>query len=545
MTEDSATQQVTLAGQPKGEGRSLGAFLRAFCIDTSAAIAATYALSMFVLVAIAGVAWDWTRMTAMDSELQNAADQAALAAATQLDGKVDAIDRATLAASNLVRNGSLMSNDGGTYDLAVQSLVFFDGYNQTTDTFGPVTTDDDDARAVTVTIAPREAVYTMTPVVGLIRSGEVIAQASATLGSAICNTPPVMLCNPLEDDGLDFNPANYIGRGLKLITDNDNGAPGNFGFLANGDATGAANLAAALGYDDPPGNCVPGNGVTTEPGLKDVVFNALNTRFDISVNGANTCPGGAANCTAAPISRKNLVKKTTNGANCGITGQGWQQPAVGTRYIAPFDATTQQARMMNSGERAAVKVIGHPRDLCHAWSEAGNCAVDSYGVIGTGTWDRDAFFQVNYPTVGAWSTVVPDADGNGIITRYEVYLWETERYFAGQLTNAEKHQSDGSNWATATPICRGEGTAARRTITAAVINCQAEGVQGRTPDVDVAHWVELFLVEPSFTRRVAGSSSAKLTDANDVYVEVVRAVDVGGDGSTGEVVRRDVPYLIR
>lgn len=543
MTEDSATQQITLAGQPKGEGRSLGAFLRAFCVDTSAAIAATYALSMFVLVAIAGVAWDWTRMTAMDSELQNAADQAALAAATQLDGKVDAIDRATLAASNLVSNGSLMSNDGGTYELAVQSLVFFDGYNQAADTFGPVTTDDDDARAVTVTIAPREAVYTMTPVVGLIRSGEVIAQASATLGSAICNTPPVMLCNPLEDDGLDFNPANYIGRGLKLITDNDNGAPGNFGFLANGDATGASNLAAALGYDDPPGNCVPGNGVTTEPGLKDVVFNALNTRFDLDINGANTCPGGDANCTAAPISRKDLVKKTKNGANCGINGQGWKQAAVGTRYFPP------SARMLTALERADVKVIGHPRDLCHAWSESGDCAVDSYGIIGTGVWDRDAFFQVNYGWDNAtWKANQALKDLTKVAdnpTRYEVYLWETDRYLAGQLTNAEKHQSDGSNWATATPICRGQGTAARRTITAAVINCQAEGVQGRTPDVDVAHWVELFLVEPSITRRKAGSSSEKLTDANDVYVEVIRAVDVGGDGSTGEVVRRDVPYLIR
>lgn len=539
MTEDSATQQITLAGQPKGEGRSLGEFLRAFQIDTSAAIAATYALSMFLLVAVAGVAWDWTRMTAMDSELQNAADQAALAAATQLDGKVDAIDRATLAASNLVTNGSLMSNDGGTYALAVEGLVFFDGHDQSTDTFGPITTDDVEARAVTVTIAPREAVYALTPVIGLFRSGGVNAQASAALGSAICNTPPVMMCNPLEDDDLDFDPANYIGRGLKLITDNDNGAPGNFGFLTNGEGTGASDLASALGYDNPPGECQPTGRVTTEPGLKDVVFNAINTRFDLDINGANTCPGGAANCTAAPISRKDLVKKTKNSANCGASGNNsWQQPAIGTRYIPPAPPA-----VMTPTQRDAVKVMGHPRDKCHAWSLNGNCGQDSYGIVGTGDWDRDLFFKVNYGWDGTWiaNTGLPsDA------TRYEVYLWETARYLNDPtlLQDAEKHQFDGTNWATASPICRAQGTARRRTVTAAVINCREQGVSGRS-DADVAHWVELFLVQPSFTRRVGGSSSTKLTDANDVYVEVIRSVDIGGDGTEGAVVRRDTPYLIR
>lgn len=517
--------------------------VRSLLNDASGAIAALYALVIFVLVAMAGVAWDYTRMTALDTELQNAADQAALAAATQLDGQEDAIDRATQAASNLVNNISVMANDGDGVDLVVQSLVFYKGYDQAEDSFDAVTTDDADARVVTVTIAPRQAFFVMTPVIALTRpgSGDIIAEASAALGSAICNTPPVMICNPREDDGEDFDASDFIGHGMRLISD-DSGAPGNFGFLANGLGTGTSNLAASLGHDSQPGNCVAATGVTTEPGLKDVVFNAINTRFDLDINGENTCPDGAENCSAAAVVRKDLVKDTTDNKKCGNNGNGsWQQAAVGARYL-PYldDGLTEDERRLSVADRANVRVMGLPRDLCHAWDEDGDCssaATDQYGIIGSGNWDRAAYFAANFPTVDWEDTAGLGSD----VTRYEAYLWEAAR----ALSAAETYQSDGSRTATAVPICRASGDLSRRLITAAIINCDDEGVAGRKENVEVDEWVELFLVEPSIERRVAGPSSDKLTDANDVYVEIVRTVDVGGDGEEGKVVRRDIPYLIR
>ncbi|MDZ4272481.1 MAG: pilus assembly protein TadG-related protein, partial [Erythrobacter sp.] len=57
-----------------------------FAKARDAAIAPLYALALFGLIMIAGVGWDYSRMATMHSELQNAADQAALAAATQLTG---------------------------------------------------------------------------------------------------------------------------------------------------------------------------------------------------------------------------------------------------------------------------------------------------------------------------------------------------------------------------------------------------------------------------------------------------------------------------
>src|SRR3546814_1587231 len=72
--------------------------------STGGAVAPTVALSLFGLIAVGGIAFDYARMASLDSELQNAADQAALAAATQLDGKTGACSRAANAASALIRN---------------------------------------------------------------------------------------------------------------------------------------------------------------------------------------------------------------------------------------------------------------------------------------------------------------------------------------------------------------------------------------------------------------------------------------------------------
>ena len=75
---------------------------RGFWLNDSGATAALYALALPALVAVAGVGFDYARLAGMDSELQNAADQAALAGVAQLDGKTNACARAAAAASTLV-----------------------------------------------------------------------------------------------------------------------------------------------------------------------------------------------------------------------------------------------------------------------------------------------------------------------------------------------------------------------------------------------------------------------------------------------------------
>ena len=89
--------------------RSISEFGR----NQSGAVAATYAIALTALVAIAGVGFDYGRMASLDTELQNASDQAALAGASQLDGRTNACSRASAAVTNFVANNTRFANDGG------------------------------------------------------------------------------------------------------------------------------------------------------------------------------------------------------------------------------------------------------------------------------------------------------------------------------------------------------------------------------------------------------------------------------------------------
>src|SRR5205809_6337701 len=110
------------------------------------AVAPLLAISLFALIAAGGIAFDYARMASMDTELQDAADQAALAAASQLDGQTGACARAAAAASSLVNNNTLFANEtGGARAVVVDNestcdatgkIRFYKSYDQATDTPG-------------------------------------------------------------------------------------------------------------------------------------------------------------------------------------------------------------------------------------------------------------------------------------------------------------------------------------------------------------------------------------------------------------------------
>jgi Flp pilus assembly protein TadG len=512
--------------------------LRRVARATDGAVAPTIAISLFALVAMGGVAWDYARLASMDSELQNAADQAALAAASQLDGQTGAVDRATAAAQGLIANQTLMANDSHADGLSVTipTVVFYTTKaDAEADTNGFTDTARfAEAKFVRVAVEPREAFYALTPIVNAFSSGDIGAEAVAGLGSAICKTPPVMICNPAEplsntDTELDFDANGLKGVGLKLIT-GDADAPGNFGFLETGFGSGAADLARALGYNAPPGDCAPTNGVETKPGMNAVVMNAINTRFDVYENGANTCPAGGT-CSPSRNTRKDLVKTGAPSGNCG----GWQEADNSYR-----PATTTP---LTSGYP---DIMGHPRDLCHAVSDDGTCTYAGLtpSKVGNGVWDRDAYFKVNY----GWADQATWTAQTGLsssATRYEVYTWEL-----AHTSTADKLQGPfSSKTGYSYPVCTIPGitpnatTVDRRRISAAVLNCKALGLTGHESGQPVLKWIDMFLVEPSFDR---GSGPSKRTDKKDVYVEVIGETNTGAAGQTaGQVVKRDVPYLIK
>jgi hypothetical protein len=84
----------------------------------------------------------------------------------------------------------------------------------------------------------------------------------------------------------------------------------------------------------------------------------------------------------------------------------------------------------------------------------------------------------------------------------------------------------------------GGSTPDRRRLSVAVVNCIANGVNGNSDNVPVQKWIEVFLVEPSINR-------GSVTNTGDVYIEVIGESQAGAGAAAGQVIRRDVPYLVK
>lgn len=249
--------------------------------DESAAVAVTVALSLFGLIAVGGLAFDYARMATLDTELQNAADQAALAGVTQLDGLPGARARATTAAQNLVSNITRLSNDGVGRAIAVPTVEFFTDANT-------AATSDADADRVRVTVASRSVNYALTPVVGLLNSGNLNGIALAGLETSICNVPPLyMAFDPASEDLSRLTK----GTGVLLLGAE---SASQFGYLDNG--KGGNGVQEAMAWDDQQGKCQRTASVSIQTGVIAAVEKGFNSRF----GGNGNCPKGGT-CSPALV----------------------------------------------------------------------------------------------------------------------------------------------------------------------------------------------------------------------------------------------------
>ncbi|MGH6720461.1 MAG: pilus assembly protein TadG-related protein, partial [Alphaproteobacteria bacterium] len=219
--------------------------------DRRGAVAVYVAIVGVLIMGSLVLGVDIGRMAVLRAQLQNAADAAALAAASVLDGSPGSRVRATGIATTTASDSSRMTVFGG--DLTVSTVEFFSVYvpggTQTP------ATGDDDANFVRVNMTPENIEILFQPVLQVITEGsggdELAVAASAAAGNSpiVCNVTPFMVCDFTA--GLDLfeqlAAGNFVGQQLLLKPQGGPGfVPGNYGLLCVDGDCGASSINEAL-----------------------------------------------------------------------------------------------------------------------------------------------------------------------------------------------------------------------------------------------------------------------------------------------------------
>ncbi len=531
----------------------VGKAIRKFGGDENGAIAPLYALSLFGLVAMAGVGFDYARVMALDSELQNAADQAALAAASQLDGKTDSIIRAiqatnaTFASSdsdyvNITRLSNVDDDaDGETRPITQISYTFWEDYVddapvRVVSEQSTASTAATKAQVVQVAIGTRQVRYALTPIVGAI-AGNAGATAMATLTSAYCKVPPLMFCAPNANFGAKDSTGNTPDRGtgimLHMLPNNKSGpdttdaedeslVPGIFGFLDfpyPSPVNGSPNTS--LGWEVANPSCT-GETVDSEPGVRAPEAGALATRFDVG----SDCKADGTFCPATNTIKNRVYRISNNVAPGSFTCP--DNPVSGNKSAAEVNGNGDGWVDMSDPDLTGVASPGYPRDNSQT------------GYIGNKVWDIAGYFQANYgpaATVGSVTNGALDSTA----TRYDVYKWQqaNPNSLGPRLvksvgtSNPYKHycaypKPIGKYYNQTLPVTKKD----RRVLSMAAVDCT--GLNGRSP-VDILRYVDVFLTEPPLT---SGADKA-------FYVEVIGEATPPGSNNSFQGYSKRKAVLIR
>ena len=479
--------------------------------DNDGAILVFWGISIAVVLGIVAMSFDMGRIASTQSELQTYADNVALAAAGELDGKSDAITRATGAATNLFTDSQVFGSGSQTLSASDFTLDFYaslPGSDQASVAAG-LTTNPRNAIYARVVVAPKSVAFTFgAAFYGLTSTtaanNQVRAVAVAGFTQYACDITPMMFCIP--SPSFDAANAATIGDMIRLRSGGSGAAwgPGNFGFLepstlaldSTGNCAGAGGtgptLRCVLGAVGSITHCFAVRGVDTEPGQKVGITNAaLNTRFDMW---SGAMASEKNNPVYAPAA--NVIKgiEPKSGGACN-----WNNSQV----------TTDTAAL--------------PRDDCFP-----GCAP-----YGDGTWSSGRTTAVTGYVAKNYGGTDPHQSA---LTRYEYYLAEIAAHGGGaSSTPILTGRSE-----TGRPMCSVNQSAdpERRVIVAAGIDCAANPIQGRATAVPVHQFVKMFITEP-----VVDNGQ---TNGLDIYAEIIGSAGGNGSGNNGSSgVFHDVVQLYR
>lgn len=550
--------------------------------DEDGAILVFFALSLAVLFGMMAMSFDIGRVAATQSEIQSYADHVALAAARELDKESDALTRARSAAMAMVKDKQTFgaaNNTLGDQNADVK-LTFLSGYpaNDLDSIAGFITTTPSAATLVRaeVTLTGGNSVITafadvLSSLIGSSNKlGSVYADATAGTVDYACAITPLMFCLPENANGTlkGFDPDaaptpggdGYKGVAVHLKAGGNGAAwgPGNFGFLdpaasvdpaavtaSCGNAQGANLYSCLIASLKPLESCFIENGVTTEPGQKAGLAAAIfNTRFDMFESQSSSYRTDS-NYRPGP--------HVVSGYQAGNNGCHQNNPSITTDTMAfppddCFDITT---------------------GLCNG------------GRFGNADWDtaHAAYVSKNYGTAA-----LPTGDPNlvpgtfetyvqGTTTRYEFYKAEIAKAYTGNadplldknwlasptptaiLSHRSTvnggsgddglmacHQDSNTNGNGLGPVYGRVGVK-RRVFTVAGVHCSGEGIKGKATEVEVEHFVEVFLMSPVNAGAVDNDgdgipdvdAEGKEIKDFDLWVEIIGSAEEDGKGDGASV----------
>lgn len=495
--------------------------IRRLARDESGAALIYVSIALTVFMGFAALVIDGSRLFALDTELQSAADAIALAGAAELDGNADAEDRAILAMNNLVQNADTFGNDptaiAGATEYTPRFLSALPDDDQPLSD-ATVAATQAEARFVEVRVNERQVDSMFATAIGGEDTTGADAVAVAGFTSAVCKFTPLFMCNPFEadDDSLAYFTEQFDTtaekRRIIALKKSGSGAsytPGNFGFLESELGPGAKSLAESLASTDPAA-CFRQDGVETKTGSTNSVHKAINVRFDLYANGLPGSWKTSSDYRPAKNVTKGYLQTGGGGGSGGGGGGGGGNPCnVDLDTSSPLKAT------------------GFPVDSSIGTNRIGN-----------GTWNFETYWDLNHGNRDGVYNAAADGnttgwDNGNLPTRYDVYRWEIDN---SAIPNKSSVGGENGNPACSSATVTDEPD--RRIIYAAVINCTEQDLKGGSGDtIPALTFVKMFVTQPM--TKLPGTGH---TDEDDtLYVEMVDIVKPGVDD---EVVH-DIVQLYR
>lgn len=487
-------------------------FWKELWCDTEGALLPYATIMLVVLMGGALLAVDASRFMDLQTQLQKAADAAALAAAAELDRKPTAIARAELAKENLVSNQQVFGEGSATVKITLRFLESLPASDNSDISAANVTTDPKLARFVEAKAesTTMNALFPATFLGAATNSAITSAVAVAGFDSVACKFTPVYICNPYEGYGdfLTIAKTPSFRRRLLQITSEPGGAayPGNFGFLSPPVGSGNPPLEDMLAATNP-GACFKQNGVDTRTG-SPAVEDALNVRFDLFKKGGGpNSYRNNPNYPAAANVRKGYLTASGGGSQDACGQEAAYSPElmrpVGVEDPSGYRALTRDNCYYPTTDTGAVNP-SYPCTLAGAASSV-------QGRIGDGNWDLNGYMLTNHKAVPSSSW--PAAGSS----RYDVYRWEIANNRVGSLSTGGE---TGNKFCSTVPTVP---TPDRRVIYGAVVNCNQYSsllTGGSGTNIPVQAFAKFFLTEPA-----QGEVSGKKI----IWAELIDVIEPGGD----------------